>query len=52
MTFEQEEITAVALKAYGRIVQFWHLSQAKAAALAGMSASWRQRPEHPMSPAP
>ena len=43
MTFEQDEINAVALKAYARIVQAWKLSHQDAAALAGMSESlWQQ----------
>lgn len=37
MTFEQDEINAVALAAYGRIVQAWHLSQGEAAGLVDMS---------------
>lgn len=43
MTFEQDEINAVALKAYARIVQAWKLSHQDAAAVAGMSESfWQQ----------
>ena len=43
MTFEQDGINAVALKAYGRIVKAWKLSQKEAADLADMSATrWQQ----------
>lgn len=43
MTFEQIEINAVAIEAYGRIVQAWKLSEREAAALADMSeSSWKR----------
>jgi uncharacterized protein (DUF2384 family) len=47
MTFEQDEINAVALEAYGRIIRAWKLSQREAAALADMSESRWQRARAP-----
>jgi uncharacterized protein (DUF2384 family) len=49
MTFEQDEIDAVALEAYGRIVRAWHLSRREAAGLADMSESRWKRAKTPGS---
>jgi uncharacterized protein (DUF2384 family) len=47
MTFEQDEINAVSLEAYGRIIRAWKLSQREAAGLADMSESRWQRARAP-----